>query len=578
MPAPRRSELQAVGSFDFQDERLMAKGRNGRRYATVSTRKATGATYTPRELADFVALRLVESCPFSTTQSKKRRGPFVRILDPAVGDGQLLESLIEAIPGHVRLQAVGFDRDAEAVRLARRRLSHLALRCDVVIRKRDFLEQRFSSVNDQFDLIIANPPYVRAQVLGAEYSKWLAKRFGLSGRIDLYYAFLLAMAGALRPNGFMAVITSNRFMTTRAGKVVRRMFRRDLRVRHVWDFGDTRIFDAAVLPAVVLAGGRDAPAGRVVKFSSLYDYVPSAVVRQSLTDSELTQGHTKPPVIEAVTQSFDHTGLVRLTDGRTLQVVHGRLASKSDDDVWRVVTKSSERWLKQVEKKTWKSFGEIGSIRVGVKTCADKVFIRDDWDAFNSTERPELLRPLTTHHVARPFRATKGVTRKQIVYPHRSRRGKPFVVDLKMYPRTKAYLESHARILKSRKYVLDAGRKWYELWVPQNPSFWRRPKLVFRDIAAKPCFWIDKSGSVVNGDCYWMVAELGSEELLWLAAAVGNSSFIEKFYDLRFPNRLYAGRRRFVTQYVQNFPLPDPQSVRTHRIVNLGENRVRKAE
>ena len=50
-------------------------------------------------------------------------------------------------------------------------------------------------------------------------------------------------------------------------------------------------------------------------------------------------------------------------------------------------------------------------------------------------------------------------------------------------------------------------------------------------------------------------------DLIWLAAAVGNSSFIKVFYDHRFHNKLYAGRRRFLTQYVEHFPLPDPCSV-----------------
>jgi hypothetical protein len=39
--------------------------------------------------------------------------------------------------------------------------------------------------------------------------------------------------------------------------------------------------------------------------------------------------------------------------------------------------------------------------------------------------------------------------------------------------------------------------------------------------------------------------------------AVANSSFTTRFYDAVFHNKLYAGRRRFMTQYVSHFPLPD---------------------
>jgi hypothetical protein len=137
--------------------------------------------------------------------------------------------------------------------------------------------------------------------------------------------------------------------------------------------------------------------------------------------------------------------------------------------------------------------------------------------------------------------------------------GKRCAVNLDRYPNTKAYLERHRERLEKRSYVIEAGRQWYEIWVPQDPLAWRFPKLVFRDIARKPVFWIDEEGSIVNGDCYWMTCEEPANvDLLWLAAAVGNSTFIEAFYDHRFPNKLYAGRRRFITQYVEEFPLPAP--------------------
>lgn len=56
---------------------------------------------------------------------------------------------------------------------------------------------------------------------------------------------------------------------------------------------------------------------------------------------------------------------------------------------------------------------------------------------------------------------------------------------------------------------------------------------------------------------------------MWLALAVANSSFIKAFYDHRFNNKLYAGRRRFITQYVEQFPLPDPQLEASKAIVQL---------
>ena len=41
-----------------------------------------------------------------------------------------------------------------------------------------------------------------------------------------------------------------------------------------------------------------------------------------------------------------------------------------------------------------------------------------------------------------------------------------------------------------------------------------------------------------------------------MALAVANSSFIEKLYDAKFNTKLYSGKRRYQTQYVEQFPIP----------------------
>jgi adenine-specific DNA-methyltransferase len=180
--------------------------------------------------------------------------------------------------------------------------------------------------------------------------------------------------------------------------------------------------------------------------------------------------------------------------------------------------------------------------------------VRAKWD----DPRPELLRPLLTHKVAHRYRSLPATL--EILYPHTEHSGRKCAVDLGEYPVSRAYLESHRKVLESRKYVIEAGRKWYEIWVPQQPSLWRLPKLIWPDISIKPIFWMSIDEELVQGDCYWLSPEKGKEDLLWLALAVANSRFAETFYDQSFNNKLYSGRRRFMTQYVERFPLPDPAS------------------
>lgn len=409
--------------------------------------------------------------------------------------------------------------------------------------------------SSMFDFIIANPPYVRTQIMGANQARVMAQQFGLSGRIDLYHAFLIAIAAVLEPNGVAGIIVSNRFMTTKSGASVRAALRERMNLSHIWDLGDTKLFSAAVLPAVLLAHGKNGLTLDPPSFTSIYE-----------TTDPMEKEAADP--ISALSSS----GVIALPNGRRYTVKHGKLDTSEDlDSVWRIASEASDSWLATVEANTWGTFRDIGKIRVGVKTCADKIFIRSDWGSFPASEQPELLRPLTTHHIARRFKALEA-NNQQILYPHELVAGRRQPVNIDCFPRTRAYLERHRAVLESRKYVIEARRKWFEIWVPQDPGAWDAPKLVFRDISEKPVFWIDQHQTVVNGDCYWMIAEgPESQDLLWLAAAIANSTFAEAFYDHRFHNKLYSGRRRFITQYVEQFPLPDPASQQSRQIIDTAK-------
>lgn len=544
---------------------------NIRRYGEVDQLKSAGATYTPRIFAAFVADEIVRAADLP------KRGN-IRVLDPAVGDGALLDALLRRLPSdvHKRLEVFGYDTDPNAVVLASSRLQGAFPGLSIHIEQKDFLEHVLSVsgnndlfsvskfVQAPFDLIIANPPYVRTQIMGTQQAQQLAQRFGLTGRVDLYYPFLLGISQVLAEGGVTGVITSNRFMTTKSGQSVRKALLSRFKIEHIWDLGDTKLFDAAVLPAVMLAKGIKSDLQQDVAgivFSTIYETQETAQVRAS-------------SALEAL--SMDDNTVVSIADGRHFIVRHGRLDNGDHlEGVWRVSTENSDQWLTTVCANTWNTFRRVGKIRVGVKSTADKVFVRTDW-ADLPDGRPELLRPLITRHCGRQFKActpSKAKQLKEIMYPHEASASGRRAVDLNLYPKAARYLEQHRDVLEARTYVMNAGRAWYELWVPHDPGAWSSPKIVFVDISERPIFWMDTEGGIVNGECYWLQCEReGENDLLWLALAVANSTFIEAFYDHRFNNKLYSGRRRFITQYVEQFPLPDPARQEAKAIIELAKS------
>lgn len=515
--------------------------------ATKKTQKQEGAHYTPAGLAEFVAWHLAAVCEVER--------PLV--LDPAVGDGELLLAFGRAIGRPCILK--GFDLDPVVVTNAEARLRNALPELVGEVKELDFLELALQHREDSlfatpgsFDVVIANPPYVRTQVMGAERSQRLAQQFDLGGRVDLSFAFIEGIADVLKDGGVAGIIVSNRFMTTKAGSQVRERLLSRFEVLHVWDFGDTKLFEAAVLPAVLLVRKRLKVPACHPRFTSIYSTGEPPI-------------HQAATVYEALSNG---SGAVSVS-GTTFLVQHGQLNHGADrNGTWRIATESGDAWLDTVQANTFCTFGDVGKIRVGVKTTADKVFVRKEWDTLPEDIRPEVLRPLITHHVARRYKSLPAD--RQILYTHEDRDGKKAALDLGSHPRTQSYLESHRATLEARTYVIESGRQWFEIWVPQLPSLWPVPKLVFPDISERPTFWMSLEGEIINGDCYWLAANDGTgSDLLWLALAVANSRFIESFYDHAFNNKLYAGRRRFMTQYVEKFPLPSPRLPESIEIISL---------
>lgn len=527
--------------------------------STHSEKKSTGSHYTPPTLAAFVAKEMLKL--WKPPENARN----INVFDPALGDGELLLAILKNLQKmDVHLSVSGYETNQSEMLFAKKRIKDQFPKVATEFHNRDFLAQSadcssqpdlFQSRRpEQFDLVISNPPYVRTQVMGAKKSQDIARQYGLAGRVDLYYAFMIAIAQYIHPEGVLGIIVSNRFMTTRSGETVRARIKELYEIEHIWDLGDTKLFEAAVLPAVLMLKLKTSAKPKITaKFTSIYASDPVKKARNC----------------ESPIKALRRSGYVKTKSNGYFRVLKGELDSgRRPEDIWRITTKESREWLSRVHRNTAATFKDLGKIRVGVKTTADRVFIRSDWDDMPLDKRPELLKDLTTHHIGNPYRSKPPESK--ILYPHIIHKGKRCAVNLASYPKSKAYLEEHRNQLEGRKYVIESGREWYEIWVPQDPKAWKKAKIVFRDIAKHPTFWLDLNGTVVNGDCYWISCSK-KNKLTYLALAVGNSSFIECFYDRSFNNKLYAGRRRFMTQYVEQFPLPRIDSAATIQLIKMSK-------
>lgn len=502
------------------------------RYSNLSKEKENGIVYTPKSMAKYLAKEMVK-------YKADKDSNTIKILDPAIGKGELTIALVETIGlAYSKIEVVGYETDARICEETSAELLHLFPGIKLSIKNENFLTAVENHTTGLFDYVIANPPYIRTQIMGSDKAQKISSKLGLSGRVDIYYAFIVCTKSVLKEHGVAGYITSNKFLTIKSGLSVRDYIIDNYKIHRITDLGDTKLFSAAVLPCIMVFSKGKTQDKSKVSFTSVYQ-----------TDTDEVDGR-----IQDVFDAIYESGCYQIPDGRKYIYRQGVMQSVEKGSLWNIQSAESQDWLFSVEQNTWQRFSDIGKIRVGIKTTADNVFIGNDWNGEKSDI--ELLRPLITHRNAGQILPNNSDLWK-VLYTHTSENGRKKAFDIDKYPKSKEYLLQHYTQLSNRKYVIQAKRNWYEIWVPQNPESWKHRKIVFRDISEHPQFWLDTSGAIVNGDCYWIeIQDYVIEDVVYLALAIANSRFIEKYYDVKFNTKLYSGKRRFMSQYVEQFPIP----------------------
>ncbi|EXJ24411.1 DNA modification methyltransferase [Alkalibacterium sp. AK22] len=530
--------------------------------------KQTGSHYTSNELSIFMAKLLKKH--YTKDNTYTNNSDMLNLLDPSCGEGHLLKA-VEKEFSEIPHKLIGVDINEEAAEVARNNLN----KENTTITTCDYLEQipekeidLFNSyennhkvIPDKVDLIIANPPYVRTQLLNKSTSETLVKNYGLKGKVDLYQIFIAAMTNNLKENGIICVITSNRYLTTESGKTTRKMLSENYEILEVLDLGDTKLFEAAVLPAIFIGKKKSQPNKNInaIPFTKIYETTDKHdEIKESASIFNLLQSESGKYFVGA----------------KKYELLKGYLKIPEDpSDLWIMASPENIEWAKTLRSNSNKKFSDIFKVRVGIKTTADKVFIRNNWSDLpsNITPEPEVLHNLISSRNIGKWSLDHGYTSK-ILYTHEVVEGKRKVIDFEKYPRAKKYLDENKEILSSRKYVIKANRKWYEIWVPQDPEAMKRKKVVFPDISQSPKFMVDEDGSMVDGNCYWLTLKDGnSEDYLYLAAAVANSRIMSKYHSIEFQNVLYSGRKRYITQYVNKYLLPDIETEEAKEVISLAK-------
>jgi hypothetical protein len=266
-----------------------------------------GQYFTPPPLAALLAARTLS--PSRRHSGRKR----LRICDPACGEGALLLAAGQWLAEHTgrsprRIAAEvlhGIELDAAVARRARRRVARWGgiPPSQVHVRTGDALRRPPA---ERFDVVLANPPYVRVHRQGAALRAWLrgCGRFDcLAGDFDLYVAFMELAVSLLRAGGRMGLITSGKYLARRYGDRLRAFLADRAPVAEVWDVSAAgRRFGASTYPVLTIARRAGKPTAiRVMRTDAdlqptpLADVSQAAFVRGHLLAEALT-----PPALRSL--------------------------------------------------------------------------------------------------------------------------------------------------------------------------------------------------------------------------------------------------------------------------------------
>lgn len=374
-----------------------------------------------------------------------------------------------------------------------------------------------------FDVVIANPPYVRMELI-KELKSSLQKTYidVYSGRADLYVYFFRRGFDILKDNGVLSFITPNKFMRANYGKKLRSYLARETRLQTLIDFGDLPVFDATTYPMITIARKETSVEStiKVLEIKSLDDITT---------------------LYQAVERAYPLPQNTLSGDGWQL----------SAPEVRALMNKLAA---------AGQPLGEYvgGKIYYGIKTGLNDAFIIDE-----AQRRKLVTADPKSDEVIKPYLRGRDIKRwipeKSGLYIIFTHHGFP----IEDYPAIEDYLWVFKDRLEAR--ATSANHAWYELQQPQIGTYgiFEKPKIVLPAIVNRATFALDVEGHYSNDK----TTIIDNDDLFVLA--VLNSS-VQNFFFQQTASTKQNGYFEQKYMYIEQISIPEnlADDLR-HRIISI---------
>ncbi len=402
----------------------------------------------------------------------------------------------------------------------------------------------FASVfeeKDGFDIVIANPPYVRHERIPQETLKSLKAAYSAvqHGMADLYVYFYARALELLREGGTLAFISSNKFFRTGYGKGLRDLLTSQTQAQVILDFGDAPVFDAAAYPCIVLTT-KDKPA-------SNHTY-------RGLTADNHIDLEKLDTIFENIAQ--------KLTQVQGVQPPAGS---------------SGASVLIQKLMRMGTPLGQcIGNkMYYGIKTGLNEAFVigQSTYDrlVMEDPRCTEILKPFLRgrdlgRYTIRPaglwlIRVENGWTQTAMGTKSKPIETQAWKFFSEQYPAIAAHLEPFAQRGQKRD---DQGRFWWELRPCVYYQELEKPKIIYPDIAPRAEFSLDTHGLYPDTTAFCIPTKN-----IYLVAVL--NSCLSDILLMHLSPSVRGSFYRYKREYVSQLPIVEPSLENQDRLVALVE-------
>ncbi len=542
------------------------------------SRKKTGSERTPDEIADYM-LNLI--CYGGTDTVDKS------IVDPSCGTGvfiaKITERFADALKATGRSEEIktlllkekvirGYDTRQDNVYITKIVLISVLIYRGLIRNIEDILEliqelpiycKDFLKTNEKTDFIVGNPPYIRLQNLSESYRDFVKNNFvSATGRFDIYTCFIEKADKSLKVDGKLCLITSNKYLTANYGVGIRRFLSENGHVRKVIDLCDTKFFGAAVLPAIIVCENTK-------KSNSDIQYKEIRCF-SSADPKHCEDGTGVFKYIETLPENYGKTAKYGLKEGGMFEISQSEIKLPLEGKTWNFSSNEENDIKEKLERKKECLLGDIMDICVGIKTTADKIFVKPMTKKFVIEKQFEdaVVYPIIQSFNVEKWEITWGNSPEDryVLYPHREKKGGMEAVPLEEIPHAAEYLKENSRVLKKRSYLLQSkSRQWYECWVPQKLSKFQQPKIVTCDIVSHNSFAYDDTGKLCQGNTFFLTKKhtefsekyrtLPEKKYYLFILGMLNSKVME-YYQKQISGCLYSKKYRYTTSNLKRWPIP----------------------